>query len=79
LLLGHRGAYDMNAFLGHWIYWLTNRVHSFSSINHFKFKYAITTFIWYIWIKINKLLDKFCSCLSFLFDLNLQARRNNLA
>jgi hypothetical protein len=62
-----------------WIYWLTNRVHSFSSINHFKFKYAINAFIWYIWIKINKLLDKFCFCLSFLFDLNLQARRNNLA
>jgi hypothetical protein len=45
LLLGHRGAWNIDAFLGHRIYWLTNRVHSFSSINHFKFKYAINAFI----------------------------------
>jgi hypothetical protein len=42
---------DYRCILGHRIYWLTNCVHSFSSINHFKFKYAVNAFIWYIWIK----------------------------
>jgi hypothetical protein len=75
LLLGHRGAYDMNAFSGHWIYWLTNRVHSFSSINHFKFKFTLNAFIWYNWMKDSQLVTSTLLLATFLIPFKSPSRK----